>query len=530
MEKIIVLSVLILCRAVAFAAPSFQADKALPDLGLCVRILSASRPEPLPQPKVHSYTVTRGEEKSQHDLFSAYELWYASQHAGQWRDAAGNVMIIAQPTLLLPAVKDALSADHVTREAYKAAAGGPEAALNASSDEALAAWVASFTGVKPSGVEKLKVTAALASAVFFPAADAEAKTLTWGFRVKMRGLGGPPKPSGWYVVVLRVNDGSPLTKVRQDFEATVLGHVAAVSMPGPSKGPPKGPGPASSGGPAIPGMQEAKDGIRNMEGWWFAEDAEYLYLTNIRSAAGQSLVRELRNTLPVLQQAYAKVVEPFSDKKEANVIRIFESKEAYTGYVGEGLEWSIGCWMPSRRELCILSQGTDNKADKEQTAMIIRHEAFHQFLFYASGGIEDAVWFNEGHACFFEAAEVSAQKRVVVGESQKKRSLMDNLDAAAQNIPVILDADHAKFYSGDAKQRQLNYATAWGLVYFLRCGTSSGKAAAYAGILGNYRKALQESKSAQAATKRAFEDVDMKAFQTAFLDFWRKGSTKRFKI
>jgi len=223
-------------------------------------------------------------------------------------------------------------------------------------------------------------------------------------------------------------------------------------------------------------------------------------------------------------------VEPFSDKKEANVIRIFESKEAYTGYVGEGLEWSIGCWMPSRRELCILSQGTDNKADKEQTAMIIRHEAFHQFLFYASGGIEDAVWFNEGHACFFEAAEVSAQKRVVVGESQKKRSLMDNLDAAAQNIPVILDADHAKFYSGDAKQRQLNYATAWGLVYFLRCGTSSGKATAYAGILGNYRKALQESKSAQAATKRAFEDVDMKAFQTAFLDFWRKGSTKRFKI
>jgi hypothetical protein len=283
----------------------------------------------------------------------------------------------------------------------------------------------------------------------------------------------------------------------------------------------------------ISGRDEVIKSIENMEGWWYAEAASYIFLANIKGAGGKSLVRDLQNTLPTLRQGFAKVVEPFSDKTEVNVVRIFESKEAYANYVGDGMEWSVGCWLPARRELCILSQGAQStdKAEKEQTAVIVRHEAFHQYLFYASDGIQDAVWYNEGHACFFEAAEIDAQKRVEVKESNKKRTLMTNLDAAAPNIQFILDADHGQFYGGDDKKRGLNYATAWGLIYFLRCGTSFGKSAAYANILDTYRKTLRETKNAKTATQEAFKDVDMKAFQAAFLEFWRKGGTsKRFKV
>ena len=524
------LGVSVCCHTAVFAAPSFQADKNLPNLGLRIRILGNSTPEPLPQPAVHSYTLTRGTEQTKHDAFSVQELWYASQHAGQWRDTAGNVMIIAQPTLQVPAVRETIHADHVTRESYEQAVKTSGIVLDASSsEEALQAWVASFTGITPSGVEKPRVPFNLSSLVFFPSADP--RTLMWAFRVKARSSARPPD---WYVAVLQVNDGSPLPKVRQEFEALVMANVAAVSPTAASPAnAPKAltkPGAASAEGTALPGREEVIKSIENMDGWWYAEEANYIFLSNIKSAAGKSLVGDLRKTLPVLRHAYSKLVEPFSDKVEVNVVRIFDSKEAYVGYVGGGLEWSAGCWMPSRRELCILSQGTD-KADKEQTTVIIRHEAFHQYLFYASGDCQDAVWFNEGHACFFEGAEIDAQRRVEIKESNKKRTLMTHLDAVAQNIPFILDASHAQFYSGDDGKRNMNYATAWGLIYFLHCGTSSGKSAAYANILGHYRKALRETKDAKTATQQAFEDIDMKAFQAAFLEFWRKGgTTKRFRV
>ncbi|MCL1856035.1 MAG: DUF1570 domain-containing protein [Kiritimatiellaeota bacterium] len=518
------------------AAPSFQADKSLPSLGLKMRVLGNSTPEPLPQPQVHTYTVTRGAEKTQHDMFSARELWYASQHAGQWRDGAGNVMIAAQPTTLLPTAQEDIlrnGTDHVTRKTYEAAAAA--CALDASSEEALSAWVAAFTGIAPSGVEKLRTQQNfnLSSALFFASDDP--KTLVWAFRVKVRGgTSGQARPSGWYAVVLQLNDGSPKLKVRQGFEAQFFANVAAFSPTGANNAntlkdkalTPK----AAVGGASAPGRDEAIKSIENMDGWWYAEAADYIFLSNIRSAAGKSLVRDLQNTLPTLRQAFAKVVAPFSDKAEVNVVRIFDTKDAYASYVGSEIEWSIGCWIPSRRELCILSKGADSREDKEQTVMIIRHEAFHQYLFYASDGVSHAVWFNEGHACFFEVAEIDAQRRVEIRESHRKRQLMEDMDAVAQNIPAVLAASHSQFYDGDNKRRNLNYTTAWALVHFLRAGTFSGKTAAYANILSTYHDTLKATKNAEAATEEAFKDIDMKAFQAAFQDFWRKGTTKRLRL
>ena len=505
----------------AWAAPSFQADKSLPSLGLRMRVLGSSKPEPLPLPQVHAYTVTRGTEKTQHDLFSVRELWYASQHAGQWRDKDGNVMIIARPTTQLPAVREEelrINADHVSRGTYEKAAAG--SALDASSEAALAAWVASFTGITPSGVEKLGglQNFGLSSALFFPSAAPD--TLAWAFRVKARGSRGQTRPSGWYVVVLQLGDGSPKQNVRKTFEAQFLANVAFLPQTGTPPARPKNES-------EMPGRAEIIKSIENMDGWWHAETADYIFLSNIRSAAGKSLLKDLQETLPTLRQAFAKTIPPFSSKTEVNVVRIFDSKEAYANYVGAEIEWSIGCWMPSRRELCILSQGADSREDKSQTLMIIRHEAFHQYLFYASDGATHMTWFNEGHACFFESAEINSQRRVEIKESHRVRSLMEDVGAVAQNIPFILGASHRQFYDGDAKRRNLNYTTAWALVHFLRSGSFSKKTAAYAGILDRYLDVLETTGNAEAATREAFEGIDMKVFQSAFQDFWRNGGDRK---
>ena len=52
-----------LAGGTARAAPSFRVDKNYPEVGLRFRTLGNSVPEPLAQPKTHTYTFTRGEEQ-----------------------------------------------------------------------------------------------------------------------------------------------------------------------------------------------------------------------------------------------------------------------------------------------------------------------------------------------------------------------------------------------------------------------------------------------------------------------------------
>lgn len=507
-----------LAGGTARAAPSFRVDKNYPEVGLRFRTLGNSVPEPLAQPKTHTYTFTRGEEQTKRDLFDPSELWYASQHAGQWRDADGNVLILGRPTRLRPAFDQ----KHVSREAFDASLAAPETAFDPESAASLAAWVGAFASCTPRAPEPLRTGFNLTHALFFPVE--ESATLVYAFRAKRRQANGRSDPSEWFCAVVKIGDGTFTSKVRKDFETQFLANVAAlpqVAGAAQAAGPSKAllPPVAADEIPDHPSRAAARKSIANMRGWWYAETMEYIFLSDIRSATGKGLVRELQETLPALRRAFATLIPPFDEKTDVSVVRIFEEQEAYRQYVGNKLEWSAGLWSPMRRELVILSQGRD----REQTLEIIRHEAFHQYLFYASAMIENAVWFNEGHACFFEGAEVDAKGRVEIPENRRVAHLLREFDAVTAQIPVTLKADYAAFYNGAERLRQLNYTTAWALVYFLRKGAPSERLTAYAGILGAYLKALAETKDDAAATAAAFEGIDMPRFQKDFADFWRKG-------
>jgi hypothetical protein len=179
-----------------------------------------------------------------------------------------------------------------------------------------------------------------------------------------------------------------------------------------------------------------------------------------------------------------------------------------------------------RRELVILSQGKD----KEQTLRIIQHEGFHQYLFYATGMSENAMWFNEGHACLFEAAEVDGRGHVELPENSRVGHLLDNLDAVTRLLPKLLHAGRDDFYKGTDQQRSLNYTAAWGLVYFLRKGAPAERLTAYSAILDTYLKTLAATRDSEAATTAAFEGVDLRKFQEAFGSFWKKsrGVARRY--
>ena len=507
------------------AAPSFHSDRNYPNLGLRIRVLGNSSPEPLAQYKTYTYTFTRGAETFKRDMFDPLELWYATQHAGQWRDEAKNLLILGRPTQMFPPFP--AEPKHVLREDFDKAMADPALAFDPARPDALAAWVKAFASCTPKTPEPLRTQSFnLATAVFFPVE--ESATLVYAFRVKTRKPDGQTAPSDWFCAVIKIADGTLKSKVRKDFETQFLANVTAIPQTGAAAAgvQPKAlnVSPASGKTPAAvipdhPSRTAARKSIANMKDWWFAETPEYIFLSNIRNTTGKSLVKELQANMPVLRGAFAKLIPPFEDTTDVSVVRICETEEAYKQYVGKGMEWSVGEWNPGRRELVILSQGKD----KEKTLDIIKHEGFHQYLFYACSMIENATWFNEGHACFFETAVVDGKGHVEIPESARARHLLENLDAAARHIPKLIHLSYSAFYSGTEEQRSLNYTASWALVYFLRKGAPSERLTAYASLLDTYLKTLAATKDADAATAAAFQGVNMTRLQEDFTAFWKKG-------
>lgn len=96
--------------------------------------------------------------------------------------------------------------------------------------------------------------------------------------------------------------------------------------------------------PEHPSRTAARQSIANMKDWWYAETAEYFFISNIRSSSGKALIRALQLQLPALRSAFAKLIQPFENVTDISVVRIFESQAAYQQYVGPDYAWSAGLW------------------------------------------------------------------------------------------------------------------------------------------------------------------------------------------
>lgn len=524
--------VLPLLAATLAAAPAFRGDQSLAAIGLRIRPLAESVPEPPAPPKTYAYVWTRGDERVTRDRYDPAELWLASQHAGQWRDPAGHRLTLGRMTHLPPVIEP--QAEHVDREVFEAALAKPAARLAPGNRAHLAAWITAFTGAAPGPAQPLRTGYNLADALYFPTAPA--RQLVYAFRVKSRAIHRARAPSDWFCAVVEIADATPPDKVRELFETQFLGNATALDGAGTAAAARRaaaastltgraGQRPASV--PDDPVREAARRSIANMRGWWSAETDAYIFLSDLGSASGKALIRELQATLPALHDAFSAMIPPFDATRAVSVVRIFSSADDYRHYVGPDHAWTHGLWSPMHRELVIRAEDQNRDGILE----IIRHEGFHQYLFQATGMREQAIWFNEGHACLFEAAEVGGGRRVTIGEGTRVRHLLDNLPAVVRHIPAVLRMAPADFYTADDEDRRLNYTTAWSLVYFLRKGAPSRRLRTYAAIPDAYLDALRTAQNPAAATAAAFQSIDMERFQADFADFWKKGrgSARRYR-
>ena len=215
------------------------------------------------------------------------------------------------------------------------------------------------------------------------------------------------------------------------------------------------------------------------------------------------------------------MVPPSAPISNISVIRIFESGADYLRYVGPDNAWTGGLWMPSRQELIIRPSPHGSTHDQRRHALAVAyHEGFHQHAFYALGRQVIPPWFDEGHAELFETVDIR-DSTMTLPENPDAAAIVENILAnGAPPIPALLTMDHAAFYDRDDTRRQANYALAWALVYYLRKGAAAERPARYHTICNRFIQALVDGNDGNAATRQAFEPVNMDRFMDQFTDFW----------
>lgn len=461
--------------------------------GLKVKPPTGARMVQAVTPKGQNWTFRRGTEKWTETHYDAREIWYGHECGAVWKDRKGNQLTLATPSAFCPSFEK----DHAKREDIMSSMAGDADAFKEPDDETLARWASEFSqkDVKPEALVTCEV-----------ASHAEVRLVNFGDG--SRGAAFFKTAAGtWHYAEFKLAQEAK----QKEIEGLLRQFLKGVAVDKAK---------AAAGGVVVEGK------------WMTVEVPGYRFKTDLSRSQGLAFVKNSGRLMEAMQAAYRRYVPP-QKKLGVSTVRVFATREGYNEYMkgatGEAGDRTIGLWSPSHEELLILDMG--NSA-RNETLKTMRHEAFHQYLHYATGNGRHATWFNEGHAAFFENVSYDAKKNYVrVWDDPKDRrpaALASDPEKYARLAKDILMLDHAAFYEGTLHEVNDRYAAAWAVVYFLQKGSHAFKEFAdYQGVVPAYLEATKEGKSAREATRIAWEGVAQRDFVADFLKFWGKRTAAR---
>ena len=261
--------------------------------------------------------------------------------------------------------------------------------------------------------------------------------------------------------------------------------------------------------------RDAHHSIAAYSNWHFTGAEEFAVLDDLPA---RGFVETLTNDFPVMRGKYAAAIpSPLDGSNVLFVVRIYATRDEYLDALETdgmtNMVWSAAYWSPQRRELV-----AHLSANGEQELLrTIRHEAFHQYLSYATSMISSSPWFNEGYAQYFED-DANANW----GEGFDVTD--EGIDRMAAAIPGVLMMDYEQFYGGSDFERRFKYRLAWSVVRFIEKGADEVRLKPFEGLKKRYMETLIETRDMRQATSAAFKDADLlKKFIAEWKKFWKKG-------
>ena len=264
----------------------------------------------------------------------------------------------------------------------------------------------------------------------------------------------------------------------------------------------------------LTGIEWRKKVRRGLAKGWKALDTDHYLI--VHHTKNQGLIKRIARDIEAMRSFYMASFPPTGDVDRVSVLRLCQTKEEYHQYGGPPN--TGGYWHPGNEELVLFdysyTQRTmtaeqkkamrGRKMSSKDSMLVLRHEAFHQYIFYAIGEFSPHDWFNEGYGDYFSGAVVHSNTGRVrhIKPSPWRVARAKRMAAEGEGwLPLekILRAERAQFYNrariGDY------YAGAWAFVYFLKHSDEVAAHARWSKILDTYFDAVQ---GAYAAELRSF--------------------------
>ena len=447
--------------------------------------LFLAEPVPMEMPRAQAYRVEADGVYSLEDRYCAADLWTSRTVVGRWMDADGRAFVLSRLSALPPPGASGV----VTRVDYSG----------------------SVSPLRRKDRRRLRETIAALSPVPIAEEGRPPRQLPRGYRdvdywhgTNMNAIvcAFLPEPGEtWFLATWSLVEGDNLYERIRVFEDDFLAReFPALRLPSPVDG---------SASEREQLRADAANSVALYPGWHVTHSTEFTLIDHVPAITGFAIA--FTNELPRLRRRYAEVMpSPIDGSNVLCVARVFADREEFLDVADEGMAWSAAYWAPQRRELiAYLPDG--GVAELMRT---IRHEAFHQYLSYATSMIETSPWLNEGYAQYFEDEESTdwgLGHTLTLAEYERMSKL----------IPALLGMDYAHFYEGDSLERHLKYRLAWSIAVFLEKGAPKVRFEPFRNLKRDYVAALLAHCDPKAATAAAFAGDDkVRLFVAEWLKYW----------
>jgi hypothetical protein len=452
-------------------------------------ILAASlfftNPAPFDMPRQEAYLVRENGLYRLEDRCKRIDLWFTQTMIGRWFDRDGRIFELAEFHSAAPSIE---TESTLTRRDYE--------------DECRA--------FDKKDMKCLRDAVSLVSPAETPLKPSRSRRDIRGYREVLYWQGTnesalvatylKEKSKVWNLAIWHLSDGDDIKEMTKLFEDKFLSEEANDFH--------------KSCTPFKRGLSDERELLRRDAAhsvsayinWNVVNSKEF----SILHALGEKsrFITALTNELSAMRALYSETIpSPIDGTNVLAVARIFSSRDDYIDVAGTNMAWTSAYWSPERREIvAYLPQDGE-----EKLLQTFRHEAFHQFLSYASSMISSSPWFNEGYAQYFEDAGIDWE----IGE----KVTCEWIEKISEILPLIFYMDYEAFYAGDIKEKRLKYRLAWSIAYFIEKGAPLVRFKPFKDLKRDYMKALLEKRNMHEATKAAFKNDD---FIALFVDEWRK--------
>lgn len=398
--------------------------------------LFLTEPLPLEMPRASSYLVTRGESRRLEDRYGAFDLWVSQSVDGRWMDEEGRVFVLAHLDTLPPL-------------------GDAGKAVKTRTD-----FAATRVNIKKRDLIAVRTAVAALSPVETPEKEKRPRQMPRGYKDVDYWQGTntsaivcaylPEKSETWRFASWELAEGDDFDACLKLFENEFLKKEARTL---------EFKAPALHSDEPVERARLRLDARHSVEAYakWHVTDGEDFVVLDDLPTRDTAIA--FTNDLKTLRREFARVFPPEVDiTNSLAVARIYSNRNEYLEALGASgltdMEWSAAYWSPERREL--VASGADLKT--------LRHEAFHQYLSYATAFREVEPYINEGYAQYFEDTE-SLDWKLPGGKPSA-----EDLERLSLFLPTLFRMNYEEFYAGTDEERRLKYRLAWSVAVFLEKG------------------------------------------------------------